>query len=619
MVENVYRRTAPLNPAALSTAQTPPGPVAKPIEADEQAGPQPDRVQAANQVQIGVSTADTPLTKPDLSFPQPSAPAADPGMQELQGLFSGIDGDMGKFFQSVAEGHTPSDINLQTGQNFAVATILTTRDSTDVGEMTQALNFLSRATAKPPEAGYSLDALKPQDHQSLRRLGLMVYQGRVINMVNKQEVSAAQLKALSQLASHQTIACGRPIVGETPGETKMRQFSTGLASAALKINALKAMQQTVMSSNDSMRQLQEDLGHINDDIRLHRDKAAQIVGQIQNDVAALKGIQTSSQGLKANPIAWLSQPGQLQTTQQILQNEGIIASFSPGKPVIFRTKDGKTIGLPEVLTRLNAAEQRQESAIAARTQNLANENRTLAILDGNSERLADKLGEATKLTGLALETEAEVSRDVDEHVLPEIDQRSKDPGLSDDERQAYRELGRQARACRAQSESIRAAAQQGINRSHRLLDANSELRTSLRQLLNQLPQMFSNRLHEEIAKLLERVELPKDAQAELDRLLDKAAEIEANLSLAPRPAEIDVQKMSEVWASLLENITVPFAKLEQSEKQTSRLEANWSRAMLAQVQDQLSYHLKQLKSLDAHDQKRQEAALRNSIQSFLTK
>lgn len=615
MVEHVYRRTAPLNPTVLAPAQTATGAAAKPAQdADEQTAP-----QTANQVQIGVSTAGTPLAKPDLSFPQPSAAAADPGMQELQGLFGSIDGDMGKFFQSVSEGHTPSDVNLQTGQNFAVATILTSRDSTDVGAMTQSLDFVSRASAKPPEAGYSLAALKPQDHQNLRRLGLMVYEGRVINMVNKQEVNTAQLKALSQLASHQTVACGPGVVGETPGETKMRQFSDGLAAAALKIGALKTMQQTVVSSNDSMRQLQEDLGHVNDEIRIHRDKVGRLVGQIQNDVAALKGIQTSYQGLKTNPVAWLSQPGQLQATRQILQNEGIVASYAPGKPISFRTGDGKAISLPEVLTRLTVAEQRQSSAVATGTQNLADENRTLAILDGNSERLTRNLGEATQLTGLALENEAEVSREVDEHALPVIEQRSKDPALSADERQAYRELGRQARECRARSESIRASAQQGMARSRRLLDTNSELRVSLRQMLNQLPQMFANRLNQELAKLLERVSLPEEAQAQLDQLRDKAAEIEASLSLAPRPAEIDVYKMSEAWTTLLENITVPFAKLEQSEKQHSRLEANWTRTMLAQVQDQLSYHLKQLKSIDAHHRERQEAALRNSIQSFLAK
>lgn len=602
MVEPLFRRTAPLTPAQSLKPVSTPEPVAEAAVVDVGAA-------QASRLSLGLRSGTSPLQTPDLSFPPPEAS----GMQELQGMLGGIPGDMGAFFQAVMQGRVPRDIPLQRGQNFAVATIFTTRDAAGIRNLTQALDFVSRATATPPERGYRLNALPAEMKDALRRAGLMVSRGKLVNMLNFEQVDAAQLRALSRLAAHQAIACGPAVAGETPGETTMRRLSSGLMSATLRIGALRTVQSALADSTHSLDQLSEDLDHTQREIGSQLGKVESLSGQVEAARTDLQVIQASARGLQANPADWLADDTRRQQTLRLLQQEGIQLRVGLGTPFSFRDRDGQTLSLPQVLVRLQQAEQRQAAAVAGQSRELDRETRTLTSLGDRSEQLEIKLDAAIQSTELLQAEHAEQLEDV-ERLLPEMRAAAADAGRPAAEREAFADLARQGRRQLDRGAALNRHALDGIARSRRVLATAQVLHQRLNQLIAQLPALIAQRLHRELGQLAEENDAAEATQR-LEALQQQAAEIEATLQLAPAPEAVD--KLLEQWTHLLQDISQPFERLEQHSRETARIQQDWSSSMLNQVQERLTHHLRQLRQFDVRNAARTEALLKASVQGFL--
>ncbi|HEY9840037.1 MAG: hypothetical protein ACAI44_39070 [Candidatus Sericytochromatia bacterium] len=613
MVQNVTRNTAPLTPPARTPATSGSSPAPEAGSGQPAAPGTGPALPTGSSVQIGVSTAGNPLQTGDVSFPTPAGSPSDPGMQALQQLVGSVEGDMGGFLAAVAAGRQPENVDMSKGQNFAMAKIFTSSKS-ELGQLTAALDYVSHALATPPDPNYKLDHMPADMTAALRKAGLMVYDNKLFNLVTKQEVGGDQVNALKQVAAQRNVAMGPPVLHESAAETAMRQLNGRLETATLQLGSLETVQHELQSATHDMDGLRSELGQISSQLKAQEAKVQAQAHKLESSQQQLRTVQELRKGL-ARDGASAVPAANLPAVNALLREQGIEARISNGQ-LRFQDREGKQLSPAQVVARLQAIENRQAETVSSDTQTLAQEHSHLEALGGQSGAMERQLDFATRRTEQLLQNHEEQLQDVQQNVLPRLERERQDPTTPPERRSQIERQTGGFRRCVEHGQSINKNAQEGVHKSGRTREEVRAIRQHLRDLVAGIGKIDPSKIGVQKPKTLPEEQLAQALREMTGKLIEKAQEMEANLVLAPRPAEVDVSKMAIEMQTMLEEFTKGFDQLKQSQTDTKQVQQTVSNSHSKQIRNDAQYHLKQLKNLDMHNLERVEAALKDAIQAL---
>lgn len=613
MVKSVSGQTAPLQ---MPPGKPPAGQGGQPGGKDTGLAPTPEAtLPTVSSLQIGVTSSKTPLQTPDLSFPPTTGALQKTGvspeqMQALKELLGGVDGDMGAFLQALVDGKGLSDLDMSKGLNYSMSLIFAS-GAKEANGLAQTLDTLCRGLATPPDPACGLDRLDGKQLDNLKRMGLLVHDGKVFNLANKQEVSLPNLKALARVAGARGESLGPKALGESQASQALRHVGGLMQDAAMQLGSLKGTQDRIKAETGKMGELRDKLDRLKGDMEGLKTKVSRAEDELLARTTVFQKLQTLEQGLKKDGAAF--NPGHLGLINQAVKASGLELRLVAGK-LQFLDGAGKGLSAAEGQSRLRQALAAQQQQVEAARKQLESDAGALKALDGQSAQVDSAL-ELSMLVAQALdENQTKQVNDYETKTAPALEARAKDPATPADERARIQANRAEFNALKARAPELSQRVREGVDKSGMSRAEIHRIRESLRAILANAGDVLTRRLNAEATQQrLDEAKAPGPDLELVSELEDKAAETEATLNLAPRPAEVDVEKMAKQWTELLSDLVQTIDKLHAKESDKKQVQLSFTSAQARNLQREADYHIRRLKQLDANRHARSEDILREAV------
>lgn len=576
--------TAPSAPAAAS---------AEPAQQPTAATPQ-DTVQT----QPGLQQGSAASLENHLSFPDKTPLPA--GQQNLLDMVNLLSRDMGTVVESSLRGQSAAAPDLNQGLNYSLSRILASESERDLNQFIQALQLLQLGG----------DTQKPEVQSALQAMGLMLHDGKLYNLANRQQILPAQLSALAQLANHKLLAVGTPVLRMTETEQTMRTSNPVISTAVQKFAGLENILPVLQDNTGKIREARTELADTNGKVRRQAEKVETLLQESELRRQEAQVVTAFWENFQQGGQEWLqglARSGGLQAVNQALADMGIQVHYEPGsQQLVFKTTAGEPLSLEQFQQRWQQGLSELQSELQADRQQIQHETAVLTGLQADAEQQALQLGQL--LTGnQALTQQAAQAYEEAKAVYEQLKQLKADP-------EAWAALSPEEQA---QAEALISRFEHDLQ--PRAIQGLEAARTE--QALAQAEIERTRAQGLDIKDLLGRAQLALD---QLDQLLGALGGADANkleqavaetlalipqLNLSPQQVNQDF----ESWLESLEQLNAQFKHLNRSQE-AEGLQEKFSADQYRQIQRRLNYHLQKLKALDLQQTERVDQILKSSLQ-----
>lgn len=567
--------------------------------------------------------------------------------------------------QRIATGQDLEGIQLNTQGGSNVALNLLQRIQPSL-QQDGSLGFEGRQTRQTRQemekvANWSREILEgrvphfsPQDVQLLSELGIGVHGGKLVNAGDGQELSRAVIQNLGHLATCTGIALSST-GGMTPANVAMRDFLTKLTVAQDALNRVATKREELTLATENVEEIteeviqkaqlldtttlqltakQQEVDALADDLALTDEEAATLLADdVQNPASKTTqpmGASSGSGGVEEEAVdgsrrgrrkherspLW-ERPDPLGLRTKALERMGLRVSGSTGEPRQFfvdnrevserdfkqalhtRRQAGfkRLLNLSQDVHTLGSQLQQQHQDLAASTERLERERRQLKTIEQQYQQtLADANTATTDLT--------KFQQSADWQLLPPQFQGAATP-LVDNIRTQMAQENAVAPKILARSQAADQRAEVAINQAVSSLRQASIALSRTDELDARLDAMDAARkAHHQAAGAAIRVDV--------DRLVQEADRLQAELELMSAPHYIGVEQLFESWRASLAEVQHIFQRLANEQMMVDAQDALTTRVNTDRMREGLSYHQKQLEQLDQLQQVRMAEVLAHS-------
>lgn len=569
------------------------------------ARPVPDAtLPTQSVVNVGGPRPESNLAANSVSFDSPKAANSE---TSLDAVLAQLDpsGEVRQFVQAVGSNQTgpAPQLNLTQGMNYNVSQLFAQTDSRSVNQLTQALNSAASGAE-----------LSEADTQALRKIGLMVHDGGVYNLANRQPLSSQDLGNMAQLANHRLTSLtsdssGARVLNQSGAELQMREIGPRLSQASANLDALQEMQGLLAQNAEEIatqRKAVEDNGH---QIEEQQDVAQESVAVARTEeekLDYLKDLDARSTEDAAEP---LSTPETLEQDNEKLSTFGL-RIVSDGGSMRLADVSGTILSPEEGNRRLDQAVADQSVTVETARARAQTETERLSALIDQGSSLSRSL-EETLEHGKALEADYNARQAASQAEIASLDPNA----MTSEQRNSLQNLRQRSGEVYHQGHRVLNQLQQERSHATRTLSNVRQLQAMARAMLPAL----GDRLVRSIAEtnLLPKQDTLTSLNVELLReMLSRVADAEATLNLAPRPAEVDVQKMANEWSDMLQEYSARFNLDTKTQNDNEQVQASFSTAQQRDIRRATEHHSNQLRKLDSHNLERMEQVLREALQGI---